>query len=140
MQTGLPERLLAVTILMAAALTVAGCCPLIPSGSSEVWVREEQDGKEISVRVGQTIVVDLEAAPTTGYRWEIEGLDGAILRQVGEPEFESKAPFVMGAPAQQRLRLEVVGAGSTTLSLVYRRSRETGKPPAKTYTVTVASR
>ena len=98
-----------------------------------------QDGRDVAIRVGQVLVVDLEAAPTTGYRWEVEGAGAACLRQSGEPEFESKAPFLLGAPAQQRIRLEVVAAGRCTLTLVYRRPWETGKAPAKTYTVSLTA-
>jgi predicted secreted protein len=126
----------ATAALIAAAFCLTGCCPLIPAGDArEVWVREGQEGREVPVRVGQIIVVDLEAAPTTGYRWEVEGADAAILRQVGEPEFESKSPLLMGAPAQQRTRLEIIGPGECTLTLVYRRPWETGKPPLKSYSV-----
>ena len=126
--------------MIVLALPPAGCCPLIPSGNAnEVWVREEQQGKGVAARVGQVIVVDLEAAPTTGYRWEVEGADAAILRQKGEPEFETKAPLLLGAPAQQRTRLEVVGTGQCTLTLAYRRPWEAGTVPLKTYSVQVTA-
>ena len=134
--------------LALAALTLLACCPPWPAGqgrlfdlpaAGEVRITDTDQGKAVAVRTGQTLVLDLEAAPTTGYRWEIQAVDPAILAQQGEPEFESTAPLLLGSPARQRFRLAVVGPGTCRLTVVYRRSWETGKEPAKVFGVNVTS-
>jgi predicted secreted protein len=62
--------------------------------------------------------------------------EGAILRQVGEPEFNADSEM-LGAPGTLTLRFEAVEAGQMDLRLVYHRPWETGVEPLETFTVQV---
>lgn len=94
------------------------------------------NGKTVKVTVGHELTVTLEANPTTGYTWVVtEPTDERIIRQKGEIEFvpESEA---LGAGGVQIITFEVVGAGPTTLKLIYHRPWES-VDPLQTFSITL---
>jgi len=124
-------------LTLLVALTIAtGCSPQ----QQEVKASLADNGREMQLKKGQTLVVTLEGNPTTGYSWEVaEPLDEQVLRQAGEAEFkaESKA---LGAGGVQILRFQAVNAGQITLKLVYHRPWEKGVEPLETYSLQVVVR
>lgn len=122
------------TLLVALTLA-SGCSP-----QQEVKAGIDDDGREVQFKKGQTLVVTLEANPTTGYTWEVaEPLDEQVLRQTGEPEFKAESE-ALGAGGVQILRFEAVNAGQTTLKLVYHRPWEKDVEPLETYPIEVVVR
>lgn len=79
---------------------------------------ETDGGGRIELGCGEAVELRLAANPTTGYRWETEGLDARVLADEGQrPEAPpSPAP---GASGRSILRFRAVGAGSTILRLKY---------------------
>jgi inhibitor of cysteine peptidase len=123
-----------VLVLIVAALVMAaisGC-----SAQTAMALEAKDNGNQITVQKGQTLTVKLEANPSTGYTWEMVEPEGAILRQVGEPEFSADSELI-GAPGTLTLRFEAVEAGQMDLRLVYHRPWETGVEPLETFTVEV---
>ena len=123
-----------VLVLIVAALVMAaisGC-----SAQTALALEAKDNGNQITLQKGQTLTVKLEANPTTGYTWEMVEPEGAILRQVGEPEFNADSDL-LGAPGTLTLRFEAVQAGQIELRLVYHRPWETGVEPLETFTVQV---
>ncbi len=106
------------------------------TGLEPVALDASDSGSRIQLQKGQTLVVELEHNPSTGYNWEAVDLDQAVLKQVGEPEFEAESDL-LGAPGTLTLRFEAAGAGETELSLVYHRSWEEDAEPLETFTVQV---
>jgi predicted secreted protein len=102
-------------------------------------VNEAHNGQTVTVVGDQVLVVDLEGNPTTGYSWAVLAVDGSILRQVGETEFEPYYPERIGSPGRQTLRFRATGEGTTTLSLAYRRSWEAA-PGLGTFSIHVQTR
>jgi inhibitor of cysteine peptidase len=127
------KSIFAVVVLVLLALTAA-CRP-----ARETQLDASSDGRQIEVSQGQTIVVTLEANPSTGFSWEWAGTQDDILQQVGEPEFAARSNLV-GAPGTETLRFKAAQAGQTELKLVYHRPWETGVEPAETFTVQVVVR
>ena len=109
------------------------------SSGNEVKLDESDDGSQVALNGGQTLVVSLEGNPTTGYTWETAEVDQKVLREVGEPQFEAESDAV-GSGGVQTLRFETVTSGSTTLKLVYVRAWEEGIPPQETFSVQVIVR
>lgn len=123
--------------LFVILLLTGGC------SVSQVNLDDTHNATRHELARGQELVITLTSNPTTGYRWEIAEADKAIVRQVGDAEYKSSAsgnPPLVGAGGAETFRFETIGAGTTTLKLVYRRSWETGVPPIKTYTVQVTVR
>ncbi len=145
MMRKLLERTLRAGMALAAcviALLVAGCATSATSGATavpgELWLKEENNGQRVAVNAGQTLGVDLESIPGTGYSWQVKSIDEKILQQVGEPEFKNDASANrVGGPARQLMRFKIGGKGETKLELVYTRPWEKDQPPAKTWSVTV---
>jgi len=120
------------TLLIALSLAT-GCTPQ----QQEVKASIDDNGREMQLKKGQTLVVTLEGNPTTGYSWEVaDPLDEQVLRQAGEPEFQQESDLV-GAGGVQILRFEAVNAGKMTLKLIYHRPWEKDVEPVETYSIQV---
>jgi predicted secreted protein len=127
MSVGALVAVLAVVVMAA----ISGC-----SEQATPILGAEDGGREITLQKGQILTIELEGNPTTGYSWEAVESEGAILQQVGEPEFEPESDL-LGASGTQTLRFEAVETGQMELKLVYRRSWETDVEPLETFTVQV---
>ncbi len=123
--------LLLVAVVLAA---VSGC-----GAKSALALEAKDNGRQIEVEKGQTLAINLEGNPSTGYTWEMVESEDSILRQVGEIEFEAESDLV-GAPGTQTLRFEAVESGQTELKLVYHRPWETDVEPLETFTLQVTVR
>lgn len=126
--------LLLATMVVGA---IGGCAgQTTASGSEPVALYASDDGSQIELRKGHPLLIALEGNPSTGYNWQVEVLDQAVLNQVGEPEFEAESDLV-GAPGTVTLRFQAVGAGETELKLVHQRGWEQDAEPLETFTVQV---
>ena len=103
---------------------------------SLVRVSEKDFGRTITLRTGDMLNVRLTGNPTTGYNWSVA--DGSeILKQLGDPEFESAARGLPGAGGKVTIRFRAVKPGKTVLKLAYQRLWEKSVPPIATFQVTV---
>lgn len=122
-------------LLMAMVLAaISGCSP-----KTALALEAKDNGRQIELQKGQTLVINLEGNPSTGYTWEPVDLEGAIVRQVGEIEFKPQSDLA-GAPGTQTLRFEATEAGQMELKLVYHRPWEQGVEPLETFTVQLTVR
>jgi inhibitor of cysteine peptidase len=103
---------------------------------SPTRLSEQDSGKTVELHAGDKLEVSLKGNPTTGYQWEMAAVDAAILKLVGEPEFNPDSS-ALGAGGKVTFRFEAVAAGQTTLQLIYHRSFEKNVPPIKTFKATV---
>jgi len=124
-----------IILMFGLLLTALSAC----GATNEVKLDAGNDGSQVELKAGQTLVVNLEGNPTTGYTWEATELDEQVLQQVGETEFKPDSDAI-GAGGVQTLRFETVNSGQTTLNLVYRRPWEEDVEPAETFSVQVAVR
>ncbi len=118
-------------IVLALAITT-GC-----GKGTQMKLTSADNNKTIDVKTGDLVVIDLEGNPTTGYNWEAKDLDTSMLEQVGEPEFKSSDPSLVGSGGSIRLTFKALKAGTTTLNLIYHRSWEKDVAPINTYSVVV---
>jgi inhibitor of cysteine peptidase len=138
-----------VVALLSALVLVIGCASsdgvdVEQSGEARdmpdmVVLSEADSGSQVKLSPGQTLEVTLESNPTTGYGWEVSEVDGAVLAQVGEAEFQqasTEGKELVGVGGTETFRFNAAN-GETTLSLVYRRSWEKGVEPAKTFVVQI---
>ena len=123
---------LAAAGLLAAAGVPAGCAAFEPHS---VIVTTANANSSIQLNAGDTLVVQLEGNPGTGYTWErIEPLAGA-LQSLGEPQF-APDKNLHGAPGRFTLRYAAV-PGSAQMELVYHRVWEADTPPVATFSLAV---
>jgi inhibitor of cysteine peptidase len=129
---------LSATLLFSAA-ACSGAVPLSTPTSASNALTEANNGKTVTLKVGETLVVRLASNPSTGYTWETKDLDTQMLEQVGEAAFESPEtpPDLVGAGGTLVLTFKALEPGTTTLTLVYHRPWETDVAPLQTFSVTV---
>jgi len=118
-------------ILTAGICLTTGCPP------KRLLLSEADNGKTVVVNAGQEVVVTLRGNPTTGYGWEVKDLDADFLAQVGETEFRSDNAGRPGSGGTMALTFKALKPGSAALTLVYRRSWETGVAPLDSYRINV---
>lgn len=127
------------TFIWICAVTLGGCGSAdLPTGS-QIQVDSSNNGQLVELRREQTLVVTLEANPTTGYTWEVATIDESILRLLGEPQFLPESSAV-GAGGTQTFRFEAIGTGQMDLQLVYRRPWEQGVAPLQAFSLNVVVR
>jgi len=102
---------------------------VVPSGLVEL--READRGRTIVLRRGQRIMVSLPANPSTGYQWEIAGLNRNILRPEGH-SFRRSSRAIGSAGADQ-FYFRASRAGRTELRLYYLRPFSGGIGPANVW-------
>jgi len=127
-----------IAVLLALLVLAVGCGP-----AKEFKLDAADNGRQVELQKGQTLVITLESNPTTGFRWEVVELEESILRQMGEPEFkvsDPRQPPPPGTGGWETFRFEAMSAGQTTLELVYHRSWEEGVEPLETFSLQIVIR
>jgi predicted secreted protein len=96
---------------------------------------------EITLHRGQSVEVRLPANVSTGFGWEVAGVDASVVSLVGRRDERSDAaahqqstgvPVVVGVPSVQVLVFQAKGLGQTDVALVYVRPWERERLPANT--------
>ena len=132
----------AAVVSLAVAAGLAGCGSLQPQ--TPAVVNASKSGGAVTLQTGDTLVVTLDAQPSTGYRWETLDLHGPVLVAVGSADYlpAAVAPGTVGAPGDSVFRYQARDVGHATLELGYSRPFENGVAPARTvhYDVTVVAR
>ncbi len=132
------KRTIVVAGLVLIAVVAAGTLAAMAmstdgAGEPQVYTAAD-DGAAIELKVGETITVVLAGNPTTGYSWQTDGLDTAVLT-TGEPAYESDSEL-MGAGGSFAFTITAVASGETQLRLVYLRPWEQAEP-LETFTMTI---
>ncbi|MFI6167995.1 protease inhibitor I42 family protein [Nocardia sp. NPDC051052] len=139
-------------LVLLLGLAVVGCgkndsssdatssaAPSSSQGPAPVTAGEGDNGQERQVAVGQSLVVTLPSNPSTGYLWQITGLDANLLQAQGDPGFkpDPDVPVAPGSGGGAVWTFVGKAAGITKLSMDYLRPWEQGVEPAQTYSLTV---
>ena len=72
---------LCLVFVLLAALG-AHAATAAPPPLAEKVINEAHHGQRVEVK-GELLVLNLEGNPSTGYGWQVQGLAGAVLSQVG---------------------------------------------------------
>jgi len=100
-----------------------------------ITLTDTDQQRQVTVAPGQQLRLLLAENPTTGYQWEVVGLDSAVLALENDTqERQHNAP---GGGSQRALTFRARQAGRTELHLQLRRVWETDTPPLQTFDATV---
>src|SRR5262249_61291869 len=100
-------------------------------------VDQSFDGREVGLRIGQSLLLSLPENPTTGFTWELHE-SPAPACALRDTTFDPPAAGV-GRGGTRRWRFEAVPPATSTLALVYLRASEKPPPaPPSPLTVRVA--
>jgi len=112
---------------------VAGCSAGGPVGATQV-VAAGDAGARVALAGDELLTVALEARLSTGYSWQVDEIDPAVLRLVGR---EQESAALLGGVDREVLRFGGVAAGRTWLGLSYRRAWDPPGRGEQTYRVEV---
>ena len=90
-------------------------------------VSEADDGREISIAVGETLELALPEASGTGFRWTLTSVDKSILALEKE-HFADTAVTAPGSGRMRRWLFKAIAPGTATVALVYARPWEKKAP------------
>jgi predicted secreted protein len=113
-----------------------------PDGGSAVpeslTLTADDDGGMFSIRSGGTVLLELEANPSTGFYWEMDDPDpeASLLEQVIDPAFKPDDAEAMGAGGIMTYTFRAVDEGEMVLRMVY--MPPGGGDPTRTFEVTLA--
>ena len=95
-------------------------------------------GKTINVATGGELTVTLESNITTGYSWTENASmsQSGVLQQTGH-QYQPPAQQIPGRGGQEVWTFKALAAGTTTVSMEYKRPFEPNNPPANTFNITV---
>lgn len=107
-------------------------------GSETVTVNKAFNGREIKLRVGGTLRVELEQAGATGYAWEVRNLDPERFELVSvETTGGPSGPEVTGAPVTKVWLIRAKQPGEAELEFLYYRPWEGEKSAADRFLLKV---
>lgn len=130
-------------------LTLCDTTPAQPSQSHAaqtkvaspiVIVTDADNGKDIDLPAGDTLVVRLKSNPSTGYSWAIKGDPSPLRLAKSSSKKNTQTSHGAGSPVTQELRLTATSAGMASLTLEYRRAWEYTAGPAKKFHLQVNAR
>jgi len=101
---------LLILMLIAAALTVAGCV-----GVAETYT---DPGQTVNIGVNQEFIIALGSNPTTGYSWQ-ESHDQTMLELLEKSYREEAKEGVVGAGGVEYFRFKALKAGQTEITMTY---------------------
>jgi inhibitor of cysteine peptidase len=133
-----------VLILVVVGMAVAstGCGSQANAANGPVKLTVADNGKAITVKVGDLVEVILAGNPTTGYSWSttLSDKDAAVLQQQGDPVYvqQSTDQSLVGGGGTFTFTFKAVAPGQVALKFDYARPWETGVAPIQTYSVTVS--
>lgn len=88
-------------------------------------ITKQDNGKEVSVNVGDIIQIELEENGTTGYVWQIDNLDKTYFELVSEDTKKTTADNnIAGAPVIGIWQIKALKQGSSSIKMDYFRPWE----------------
>jgi inhibitor of cysteine peptidase len=96
-----------------------------------VQVTVADANRQIVLRAGQELVVNLESNRSTGYGWFLSEVVNPVLTSLGKPVYNRNSTLP-GASGLESWRFQATKAGNEKLKLEYRRPWERNLPAAKT--------
>jgi predicted secreted protein len=113
-------------------------CPSQTPTANEVNVDASYNNSEVTLAVGDRLIVTLDSNATTGYSWNLSAIsDASVIAKVSDEYVApTSTPPLMGQGGQESWTFEALDAGIATISMKYIRSWEP-EEPAETFEITV---
>lgn len=111
----------------SGAIDLNSCRPL---------VTEADNGKEFTMKKGDTICIKLRAQLGTGFGWYVEK-NAPLLKQLGNPMQMQEKKGEPGAVEFQVYQFTAQDGGKGDIELFYKRPWMKNTPPERTFKVTV---
>ena len=137
-------RLLLVCILSVMAVAVFACGgtaeeePTPTPSANKVNVGPSYNGSEVTLAVGEQLIVTLDSNATTGFSWNLSEIsDGAVIGKVSDEYISPTGTPMMGQGGQEVWTFEALAAGTADISMIYIQSWVQPPDPADTFDITI---
>lgn len=92
-----------------------------------------ENGKELVVKAGQSLAVELDSNPATGYKWNWKVRPNPALLKLEKEYYRPRTTrvVILGGGGMETWVFRALDPGSTTLELEYRRPWEDKPPQAR---------
>jgi predicted secreted protein len=118
-------------LCLGTSALMASTYKLSSAESSVVIIKKDQNGKDIRVRNGDYIQLELPALGSAGYSWHTDNLNTKYIEVIAkETKIDSQMSKKTGAPVVELWRFRAKNEGETELKLDYYRPWE-GKDKSK---------
>ena len=130
----MPKTRFGITFIITCL--IIGLIPMtvysMPSGTNSKIITENDDGKIISIKNGDTFYLRLNASPSAGYLWKPNLSNGLSLLETNyyPPEHRDKnKSHLYGGITVQEFKIKAVMRGNQQVRGIYKKSweKETGK-------------
>lgn len=112
-----------------AILGCLACSSVLAMASETVLDLDTQQPKQVALKVGDTLAIQLESNPSTGYQWSAKAPTNLKCTKVS---YVAKAPNLPGASGIRTFVFKAMGRGKGTVLFTYARSWEKNVAPVKT--------
>jgi inhibitor of cysteine peptidase len=119
-----------IAVFIVLLLALAAC------GGPVAKLDQADNGTSLDLKTGETFTVSLEGNPTTGYSWEVAGIEPAVVALVGEPDYKSDSNLI-GSGGMFKFTFKAAAPGTSSVKLVYHRPWEEDVEPLEVFEVTV---
>lgn len=104
------------------ALVLAALLLACTGAGGDRTLRESDNGKTVTLSVGQHLRIELNSNQSTPYRWVVQAApDAAVLTPAGESTYLPSRSDKIGAPGHEVFEFQAVAPGTTTIVLAYER-------------------
>jgi inhibitor of cysteine peptidase len=93
-------------------------------------------GRSVALPAGTAFTVRLQSNGSTGYQWQLNAIDQAVVANTGQIYIGPAVP-IPGAGGFEEWDFVTQAAGTTTLQMSYRQPWDPDSPPAETFELTV---
>lgn len=121
--------------LIALAVVMGTFTLLLAACGGTTSLSDSDNGKSITVHVGDELDIALSSNPTTGYDWAIDKGDNSLLTFM-QMNYQSSSSAI-GSGGTDTFKFVAKSAGTVNLSLKYWRSFEGDKSIIRRYAVTI---
>lgn len=103
---------------------------------SEIVILDSDQGKTFEVQAGDLIAIRLPENPTTGYRWEISGVDNQLVELQGS-DYSVAPGCGTGGGGTRTFHFRAKSTGTAQIQLRRRRSWEPETKAIEQFTVNI---
>jgi predicted secreted protein len=129
---------------MLVILLALGCAPAVKADvpvtvTCDQFAKQANIVQDISVKMGNKVVVTLCSNPTTGFQWieKAQIGDPKVLEQKGYKFVEPASTGMVGASGNSVWTFEAKGLGTSTVYLEYSRNWQGGEKAVQTFKLNV---
>ena len=130
---------LRILLALAVAGLLLGGCSINDddgNGDAELSLAADDNSGAFEVSRGDTIVIELDSNPTTGYEWSVDEVDESVITYRGSA-YEAADGNLVGQGGTQTLTFQAANSGDSEIHLKYWRSWEGDSSVVERFDVTI---